>query len=371
MFDARRMIEQMMQGAAQRGAPGEAGQSSGGLQDLLGQLGGGGAGGASGLNLNDLLSNLAPGGSSAQSGAGSSEQASGGGLADLLGQLQSQLGGQQGGGASPGSAAAPGVAPSSDAPSSGGGLIDQLGGLFGQATDGVREGADRVGQSTGLNDIISQVSGGKSGEELLGQLQDLISQNQLGAGAALGGLGALVLGTQTGRSVAMNAAKVGALALIGGLAYKAYQNYADGQSPGAVGEVEPEAAPPGTGFEESAVSDQTAVTVLRAMMAAAAADGRLDPAEQQKLTANLSGMGLDKEAEEFIAREMNAPATPSDLAAGVRDQKEAMQVYAGARLAIEPDTMAEQNFLAELAERLGIDAQLARHIDATTRGLPA
>ncbi|MEM1307147.1 MAG: DUF533 domain-containing protein [Pseudomonadota bacterium] len=365
MFDARRMIEQMMQGAAQHSAPGEAGQSSGGLQDLLGQLGGGGAGGAGGLNLNDLLSNLGAGGSSAQGGTESGGQASGGGLADLLGQLQNQLGGQQAG------SAAPGIAPSSDAPAPGGGLMDQLGGLFGQATDGVREGADRVGQSTGLNDIISQVSGGKSGEELLGQLQDLIARNQLGAGAALGGLGALVLGTQTGRSVAMNAAKVGALALIGGLAYKAYQNYADGQSPGAVGEIEPEAAPPGTGFEESAVSDQTAVTVLRAMMAAAAADGRLDPAEQQKLTANLSGMGLDKEAEEFIAREMNAPASPSDLAAGVRDQKEAMQVYAGARLAIEPDTIAEQNFLADLAEKLGIDAQLARHIDATTRGLPA
>ncbi|MEO0730329.1 MAG: DUF533 domain-containing protein, partial [Pseudomonadota bacterium] len=344
MFNARNLIEQMMRGAAPQSSG--SGQSAGGLEDLLrnltgGQSGSGASGQSGGFNLEDLVRNLSQGqqsGAQAQRpgiGVDSGAQSGGstdtsGGLSDLLGQLQNQFGGSQG-----------------DASGqSGGGLMDQLGDTFRQATDGARDGADKIGQSTGLNDIISQISGGKSGGELLGQLQELINNNKLGAGAALGGLGALVLGTQTGRSVAVNAAKVGALALIGGLAYKAYQNYSNGQSASDIRNIEPEPAPEGTGFEESAVSDQMAVVVLRAMMAAAAADGRLDAQEQERITANLVDNGLDREAEEFIAREMNSPASPADLAAGVRDQREALQVYTAARIAIDPDTHAEADFLA-------------------------
>ncbi len=64
----------------------------------------------------------------------------------------------------------------------------------------------------------------------MAKLKELIAQHQMGAAATAGGLGAVVLGTKTGRSAAMGAAKLGALALIGGLAYKAYQNYSAGQA---------------------------------------------------------------------------------------------------------------------------------------------
>ena len=47
----------------------------------------------------------------------------------------------------------------------------------------------------------------------------------------------------------------------------------------------------------------------------------------------------------------------------------ALQVYTAARLAIEPDTRDEQAFLQELSTGLGVDAQLAAHIDAETSKL--
>ena len=213
------------------------------------------------------------------------------------------------------------------------------------------------------------MSGGRSPEDLLEQLQDLIEKNKLGTGVALGGLGALILGTETGRSIAASAAKIGALALIGGLAYKAYRHYAEGQPPGTEVDVNAEPAPKGSGFEESAISDQAAKTYLRAMIAAAAADGRLDADEQRRLTATLTEAGMDREAEAFIAQEINNPASIDELVAGVSDQREALQLYTAARLAIEPNTQAEQEFLATLASRLGIDADLARHVDTTTQSL--
>ena len=59
--------------------------------------------------------------------------------------------------------------------------------------------------------------------------KELVEKNKMGAGVAAGGLGAVVLGTNTGRALVGSALKVGALALIGGLAYKAVQNFQAGK----------------------------------------------------------------------------------------------------------------------------------------------
>jgi uncharacterized membrane protein YebE (DUF533 family) len=206
---------------------------------------------------------------------------------------------------------------------------------------------------------------------MLAQLKELIAKNQLGTGAALGGLGALVLGTGTGRALAGSAIKLGGLALIGGLAYKAYQNYQQGQPVPTGGQPQRQAllaAPEGSGFEPAAVSNDHATLLIRAMIAAAAADGRIDAQEQKKILGGLQQAGLAGAAQQFLAREVNNPATVDDLAAAVSSQEEAVQVYTAARVAVDPDMEKEHAFLVALAERLGIDDNLAAHIDATARG---
>lgn len=96
----------------------------------------------------------------------------------------------------------------------------------------MREGTGRLDEAMGASkssrEAIETMTG-KPPAELLAELKALAADNRLGAGAALAGLGALVLGTQAGRSLAATAAKLGGLALIGGLAYKAYQNYQTGR----------------------------------------------------------------------------------------------------------------------------------------------
>jgi uncharacterized membrane protein YebE (DUF533 family) len=304
-----------------------------------------GQGGMGGIE--DLLRQMVPG---AGGGSAPAPQGSGaGGLGEILGKLQ-----QQGGHGA-------------------GGIADILKQVLGQATQGVQEGAGRINDATGIGnrarDAVGQATG-KSPDELMAQLKDLIASNQLGAGAALGGLGALVLGTRTGRSAAATAAKLGALALIGGLAYKAYQNYASGK-PVIGGNFTPELAPQGSGFEPNAITNESAALYIRAMIGAAAADGRIDAAEQQKIMGGLKQAGLDAGAEEFLANELNNPASAADLAGAVRTQEEAVQVYTAARLAIEPDTHGEAQFLAELASHLGIDRNLAGHIEAAARSASA
>jgi uncharacterized membrane protein YebE (DUF533 family) len=271
----------------------------------------------------------------------------GGGLGDILGKL-----GQAGGG---------------------GGIADILKQVLGQAASGVKEGAGRIDDATGASRVARDAVGqatGRSPEDMLAQLKELIAKNQLGTGAALGGLGALVLGTGTGRSLAGSAIKLGGLALIGGLAYKAYQNYQQGQPVLTGGQSQRQAllaAPEGSGFEPAAVSNDHATLLIRAMIAAAAADGRIDAQEQKKIPGGLQQAGLADAAQQFLTREVNNPATVDDLAAAVTSQEEAVQVYTAARVAVDPDAEEEHAFLAALAERLGIDDDLAAHIDATAR----
>jgi uncharacterized membrane protein YebE (DUF533 family) len=207
---------------------------------------------------------------------------------------------------------------------------------------------------------------------LLAQLKELIANNQMGAGAALAGLSALVLGTSAGRSLAGSAAKVGGLALIGGLAYKAYQNFQEGK-PVLTGQKPSQqtllAAPQGSGFEAGAVTNGSAMLLVRAMIAAAAADGRIDQKEQQRILGGLKQAGLKGTAQQFLAHEINQPATADDLANAVSSPAQAIQVYTAARIAVDPDSEEEHKFLVALADRLSIDSKLASHIDAVARSI--
>jgi uncharacterized membrane protein YebE (DUF533 family) len=388
MFDAKSILESIVKGAAPQAQQG----GGGGLGDILGQiLGGGGQGGAQqgqggGLGgLGDILGEIGkltnPKGVATGNHAAPAQapQGGGGGLGDILGQLQRQLG-QGGSGGQQADASGGGLGDilaqlkdklgQAGGAGGGGGLGDILAQVLGQATAGAQEGATRIGEATGAKDVLGKVTGGQSAEDLLEKLRGLVRDNPMAATGAAAGAGGAILGTRAGRAVASSAIKIGALALIGGLAYKAFQNYQAGK-PLVSGVTEAEAAPQGSGFEPAAVTNESAALYIRAMIAAAAADGRIDNAEQAKITGALKQAGADAEAEEFIANELNNPATAEDLAGAVTTPEEAVQLYTAARLAIEPDSGAEKQFLGGLAAALGIDNKLAAHIDAQTRSAAA
>ncbi len=374
MFDAKSILDELLRGGSQ---PQRRNEDLSEISDLLKQLSGGGQGARPAAPTempSDSGADIAEERAAGRRRARPQEEASpgraapggaeGGGLEDVLRDV---LGGRGGGLGDILGRLGQG----------GGGLGDILGQVLGQATSGTREGASRLGEVTGgtrtSRDALSQLTG-RSPEELLAQLKELVANNQLGTGVAIGGLGALILGTGTGRSLAATAARLGGLAVIGGLAYKAYQSYQQGRQPAEAGSTPRQAllaAPEGSGFEPGAASNDDARLLIRAMIAAAAADGRIDAEEQRKIVGGLEQAGITGAARQFLAREMANPATVDDLAAAVSSQEQAVQVFTAARVAVDPDLDAEHEFLAALAERLGIDDDLAAHIDSAARGAEA
>ena len=256
-----------------------------------------------------------------------------------------------------------------------GNLQNIAGALFGQATQGVREAAQKVDQSTGAGQSLQGMLGqltGQSPDQLLARAKEIIGNNQMATGAVLGTLGSLLIGTRAGRGLAGSAAKLGGLALLGGLAYKAYQNYQRGQAPADAGNATLLPPPAGSGFgAEAAGGSDAALASLRAMIAAAAADGSVDAAERAIILGAIGKAGLDPEASAFLEQEFARPATVEVLAAMADGPETAVQLYTAARLAIDPDTSAEQGFLKRLADGLGLDAGLVAHVDAVARNAKA
>lgn len=200
-----------------------------------------------------------------------------------------------------------------------------------------------------------------------GKVTQMAKDNPLAAGA----IAAVLLGTGAGRKVTGSAVKLGGLAAIAGMAYQAYQQYQQGQqAPSQTADGQPELlpAPTDTPFHPSQApqgEDEFALTLVRAMISAAKADGHVDDEERAKIVGRLGLAGLGSEAEAFLDQELKSPLDLDQLVASVQSEPQKVELYAASRMAINADTRAERGYLNLLAGRLGLPDDLVDQIDAT------
>lgn len=207
--------------------------------------------------------------------------------------------------------------------------------------------------------------------KLLGQL--------LGSGAAGGFTGGLAGGlvgnlmtSKSGRKIGKSALKMGGIAAVGALAYAAYQRYSSGYAAGGQAAVpqmrEPELvlAPEGSAFmpakNDTAGQEALGLTLVRAMIAAARSDGRLDAKESQTIFQRIESLGLDPESQSLLAAEMGRPVDMDAIVSSATSPEVAAEIYIASILAIDVDTAAEKSYLAMLAARLNIPPELAAEL---------
>ena len=216
----------------------------------------------------------------------------------------------------------------------------------------------------------SQVPGlGGSVHDRAGEAMQTAKNNPMKTGA----IAAALLGTKTGRSIAGNALAIGGLAAIAGLGYQAYKNYQAGQAPAAPSDApsanNPVLLPPpvesGFGPASPAGSNEFVLVLIRAMIAAAKADGHIDDAERALIMDKVKAADVSGEAAAFIERELASPTDLDALVAAATTEEQRVELYTASRLTIEPDSRAERGYLDLLAGRLGLADQLVDHIEAT------
>lgn len=122
----------------------------------------------------------------------------------------------------------------------------------------------------------------------------------------------------------------------------------------------PSAAPPPVpGAGSVALDDpvkQDSVLLIRAMIAAANADGVIDAQERGRILDKLKSVDMSQEEHQFIVHELLEPKSIKEIIEAVDGDALAQQVYAASIMAITIDTPAEKAYLKDLTEGLGLDA---------------
>jgi uncharacterized membrane protein YebE (DUF533 family) len=230
-------------------------------------------------------------------------------------------------------------------------LLDQFIGT----DSGARRPAGKEGASPASIKDVSQLLGGRG---------------DLAAGALAGGLAGYFLGGKKKKKLAKSALTYGGLALVGGLAYKAWRDHQAGKPAQVTARSGPEplpVPPADTAFtpDDPADAENLARGLLRAMIAAAKADGHIDADEQRRIFDQVGQMDLDNDDKAFVFEELSKPLDVEAVAEAATTPERAAEIYAASLLAIDADGAAEKGYLGMLAARLRLPDDLVAHLHAS------
>lgn len=278
-------------------------------------------------------------------------------------------------------------------------LFDQfIGGQAGNTAPGSNAGGNTGGISGALANampagLANKVPGGLAGG--------------VAGGLAAGGLLGVLVGNKKMRKkagkLAGGAVGLGGAAALGALAYSAYQKWqgsgapAPGQTPPATAAPQPATAVPhqnsslppvapmqhqsgvNSGYrpdtqvpsQESFAPEAASaadgkpfqLALVKAMIAAANADGHIDADEQKYIFEAVGKLDLDAEEKAFIFDTLRNPPSIETIASLANGLEQASEIYLASVLAIDLDDPAEQAYLDALADRLSLPPGFTAHLE--------
>ncbi|MCS2609631.1 tellurite resistance TerB family protein [Halomonas dongshanensis] len=237
-------------------------------------------------------------------------------------------------------------------------LMQQAGG---KSQGGKPGGVDVKGMLSGLS---RQLGGGAGG----GSSSGGVDMKSLLGGGALG----MLVGSSRGRKLGGKALKYGAIAGVGMLAWKAWQNAQDkkGMADGATSAAGPEeAAAEGERVDvlEGEYQERRSLELLQAMIMAARADGHIDAAERELIAQQIDALGADDELHRWVEQQLNAPLDANALAQQADSPQAAREMYLISLAVIDEENPMERAWLDQLAGALKIPRDVAGELEHQAR----
>ncbi|NBB35968.1 tellurite resistance TerB family protein, partial [Pseudomonas sp. BC115LW] len=158
-----------------------------------------------------------------------------------------------------------------------------------------------------------------------------------------------------GRSSGTNYA---ALASLGMMAFQAYQAWQRNQASA------PQQAP--QTVDQLLAGPQIEAhshAVLRALIAAAKADGRIDDNEKQMISTEIGRHTNDPDLQQWLDAEVAKPLDAQEVAQSATDPAIAAEMYLASVMLVDHQQDAERAYLDELAAALNLDPQLQVHLE--------
>jgi len=199
-----------------------------------------------------------------------------------------------------------------------------------------------------LDHLLKSSHGGSDGKP--GSLLNA----DFGKGALTGGALGLLLGRNKSTR---KLATYGGLAALGVMAYKAYGDYklqqegASRTEPQTVDRLPPPQA------------EQHSQAILKALVAAAKADGHVDARERQVIEGEFARINQDDSVQAWLRNELEKPLDPAEVAKAGTTPEIASEMYLASLLVADEQNFMERAYLDELARQLKLDDALKARLE--------
>ncbi|AZZ74590.1 hypothetical protein CCX46_05375 [Pseudomonas sp. RU47] len=221
-------------------------------------------------------------------------------------------------------------------------------------------------------DLLQNKAGGTQNRPAAGGLGGLLggASSSGGLGSLLSGAGGgalaagamgLLLGNKKVRKVGGKVAIYGGLAALGVLAYKAYGNY------NAQKGIAPQTEPQTLDRLPPAQAEQHSQAILKALVAAAKADGHIDDRERQLIEGEFTKLDNDQELQHWLHAELNKPLDPTDVARAASTPEMAAEMYIASVMLVDEENFMEKSYLDELARQLKLEPGLKVELEKQVR----
>jgi uncharacterized membrane protein YebE (DUF533 family) len=213
-------------------------------------------------------------------------------------------------------------------------------------------GSQNKASSGGLGGLL----GGSGGSGGLGSLL-----SGAGGGALAAGAMGLLIGNKKVRKVGGKVAIYGGLAALGVIAYKAYGNWQAQQGTAPRGEPQTVDRVP------VAQVEQHSQAILKALVAAAKADGHVDERERALIEGEFTKLDNDRELQHWLHAELNKPLDPTDVARAASTPEMAAEMYIASVMLVDEENFMEKSYLDELARQLKLEPGLKAELEKQVR----
>ncbi len=223
-------------------------------------------------------------------------------------------------------------------------ILSNLAGILGQG------GATNNRSASGGGMVDSNMLGSLVGALFSGRGRAPAPSSTTGAQSGgmgeLGGIGSILGSLLGGSAGGMSGSGAGGLGGLGGLLGSLMGGQAESIPPPPV----PRNAPAPT-------QENVTVNMLRALVYAARADGRVDASEQAAIQDHIKKVGLGNQAQAFIDQTFREPVDPNVIARNITSSDEAMNIYVLTCAVTGLDDPREQQYAQDLANALQIPVQ--------------
>ena len=210
--------------------------------------------------------------------------------------------------------------------------------------------------------ILNQISSGSADKSpqsngIGGTLEKITSQlpGGLAGGAVAGGIMSLIMSNKSARKVAGTAATYGGAALLGGLAYKAYNNWQSSKQEQMPISEQSFSAP-------EMLSSHYQLALIKAMIGAAKADGQIDADEHNRIFSSIDEMSLSMENKALVLDLIRQPISIEEISQSAVTMEQKTELYLVSCMVSDPDHPAETQWLSNLAGALELPQDLAMQL---------